>query len=591
MGKIMTETPKTAEELLKRIQKLEQDHRHLLLKQHLMMNLHDTLISEMNILQSMGQSVHMFDLNQRIIYWNQMAENLYGYSVAEALGKSPLDIIVGSAYSELSILIIQRVLDGETWSGQFPVKPKFGENVTVITTLSPCRDENGTTFGVTCVSADARQFRESSPQSTAHHHHHQPLQNAIVSKISNLASKVKLKMKANNMEHDSYFPPTTDSESDSNEGSENGPRFPEVFSVKAEAWMGEKGISWPWKANRDSSHIIRPTRFGWPWLHYRDLGHESDTQTSSSAQHYESPRNIKQTPGSSSSDSCGTSASTNKTDIHFENLDVEISWDDLIIREQIGQGTNVTVYHALLYGSDVAVKIFNKQEYPDDAILSFRKEVCLMKRLRYPNILLFMGAVVSPQHLCIVTEFLPRGSLFSLLQRSTTKLDWRCRVHMAIDIARGMNYLHHCQPPIIHRNLKSSNLLVGEFGLSRIKHETYLTTNTKTGMPQWMAPEVLRNEQVDEKSDVYSYGVVLWEITTGKIPWENLNSMQVIGAVGFMNQHLEIPNDVDPQWASLIENCWSREPQSRLTFKEILINLKDLQKKFKGPCSYKKGGS
>ncbi|KAI3684021.1 hypothetical protein L1987_84543 [Smallanthus sonchifolius] len=73
-----------------------------------------------------------------------------------------------------------------------------------------------------------------------------------------------------------------------------------------------------------------------------------------------------------------------------------------------------------------------------------------------------------------------------------------------------------------------------------------------------MAPEVLRNEQVDEKSDAYSYGVVLWEITTGKIPWENLNSMQVIGAVGFMNQRLEIPNDVDPEWASLIESCWSR---------------------------------
>ncbi|XP_026434129.1 probable serine/threonine-protein kinase SIS8, partial [Papaver somniferum] len=83
-----------------------------------------------------------------------------------------------------------------------------------------------------------------------------------------------------------------------------------------------------------------------------------------------------------------------------------------------------------------------------------------MKRLRHPNVLLFMGAVASPQHLCIVTEFLPCGSLYQLLQRGSQKLDCRRRVLMALDIARGMNYLHLCNPPIVHRDLKSSNLLV-----------------------------------------------------------------------------------------------------------------------------------
>lgn len=209
-----------------------------------------------------------------------------------------------------------------------------------------------------------------------------------------------------------------------------------------------------------------------------------------------------------------------------------------------------------------------------------------MKRLRHPNVLLFMGAVTSPQRLCIVTEFLPRGSLFRLLQRSTAKLDWRRRVHMALDVARGMNYLHHYNPPIIHRDLKSSNLLVdrnwnvkvSDFGLSRLKHEAYLTTKTGRGTPQWMAPEVLRNEASDEKSDVYSYGVVLWEIATQKIPWDNLNAVQVIGAVGFMNQRLDIPQDVDPQWASIIESCWQSDPKCRPTFQELLERLKDLQR-------------
>ncbi|KAG2302849.1 hypothetical protein Bca4012_061179 [Brassica carinata] len=146
-----------------------------------------------------------------------------------------------------------------------------------------------------------------------------------------------------------------------------------------------------------------------------------------------------------------------------------------------------------------------------------------------------------------------------------------------------MNYLHHCSPPIIHRDLKSSNLLVdrnwtvkvADFGLSRMKHETYLTTKTGRGTPQWMAPEVLRNEAADEKSDVYSFGVVLRELVTEKIPWENLNAMQVIGAVGFMNQRLEVPKDVDPQWISLMESCWHRP-----TFQQVMEKLRELQREY-----------
>lgn len=638
----------------------------------------------LNILQSMGQSVHISDITGRIIYWNRTAENLYGYSASEALGQNATELLTDTRDFDVANDVIQRITMGESWTGQFPVKNKVGERFVAVTTNTPFYDDDGSLVGIICVSSDSRPFREmqipflgstpsqldysfyrprNAPMTKIGNSPEQPLQVAIASKISNLATKVTNKVRSkirtgeNNVHREggsresqfadhylsdvalpdnnredanssgastprgdvppSAFGLTTQSvleekspgatSRDSGDEVEGKTGIHKVITSKAEAWMARKGMSWPWKGNeRDGPEASgKGSRFVWPWLNNdqeNDFGQqrsyeisvkpESQTgeayrRVNNEASGFGSSMNVNSTSSVSSSGST-SSSHINKIDMETDCLDYEILWEDLTIGEQIGQGSCGTVYHGLWYGSDVAVKVFSKQEYSEDVILTFRQEVSLMKKLRHPNIILFMGAVTSPLRLCIITEFLPRGSLFRLLQRNAAKLDWRRRVHMALDIARGMNYLHHCNPPIIHRDLKSSNLLVdknwtvkvGDFGLSRLKRETYLTTKTGKGTPQWMAPEVLRNEPSDEKSDVYSYGVILWEIATEKIPWDNLNSMQVIGAVGFMNQRLEIPNDVDPQWVSIIESCWHSEPQRRPSFQELLEKFKDLHRQY-----------
>ncbi|KAH9298620.1 hypothetical protein KI387_030302, partial [Taxus chinensis] len=244
--------------------------------------------------------------------------------------------------------------------------------------------------------------------------------------------------------------------------------------------------------------------------------------------------------------------------------DCEILWEDLVLGEPIGKGCFGVVFHALWYGSDVAVKCFSGHDYSNEILHDFKKEVSIMKRLRHPNVVLFMGAVYAPEHLAIVVELLPRGSLFKILHMNAQRLDLRRRLRMALDVARGMNYLHRRKPPIIHRDLKSSNLLVdknwtvkvGDFGLSKLKNATFLTTKTGKGTPNWMAPEVLRNESSNEKSDVYGFGVILWELATCRIPWDNLSALQVVGIVGFMDRRLEIPEGLDPKLIALFCDCW-----------------------------------
>nr|BAC80147.1 constitutive triple response 1-like protein kinase [Delphinium hybrid cultivar] len=274
------------------------------------------------------------------------------------------------------------------------------------------------------------------------------------------------------------------------------------------------------------------------------------------------------------------------TEFSFDVEDLDIPWDNLIIKEKIGAGSFGTVHRADWNGSEVAVKILMEQDYHATCFKEFIREVALMKRLRHPNIVLFMGAVTRRPHLSIVTEYLARGSLYRLLHKSDPREipDEFRRISMAYDVAKGMNYLHRRNPPIVHRDLKSPNLLVDnmytvkvcDFWLSRLKANTYLSAKSAAGTPEWMAPEVLRDEHQTEKCDGYSFGVILWELMTLQKPWNNLNQAQVVAAVGFKHKRLPIPSSLDPDIAVLIEACWSKDPSKRPSFSSIMEYLQSL---------------
>ncbi|XP_011003793.1 PREDICTED: serine/threonine-protein kinase EDR1-like isoform X2 [Populus euphratica] len=279
---------------------------------------------------------------------------------------------------------------------------------------------------------------------------------------------------------------------------------------------------------------------------------------------------------------------SHRVDQVMDDVDVgdEICWEDLVIGERIGLGSYGEVYHADWNGTEGAVKKFLDQDFSGAALDEFKREVRIMRRLRHPNVVLFMGAVTRPPNLSIITEFLPRGSLYRILHRPQCQIDEKRRIRMALDVARGMNCLHASMPTIVHRDLKSPNLLVDknwtvkvcDFGLSRLKHNTFLSSKSTAGTPEWMAPEVLRNEPSNEKCDVYSFGIILWELATIRLPWSGMNPMQVVGAVGFQNRSLEIPKEVDPLVARIIWECWQTDPNLRPSFAQLTVALKPLQR-------------
>ncbi|GAB0498555.1 hypothetical protein MMPV_009901 [Pyropia vietnamensis] len=238
----------------------------------------------------------------------------------------------------------------------------------------------------------------------------------------------------------------------------------------------------------------------------------------------------------------------------------------------------------------------------------FLSEVQLLSTLRHPNVLLYMGACVRPsQPLCIVSELVEGGSLHQILHAPRPKsgaakkagakanavrngFSPNERVKLALDIARGMLYLHSSRPPLLHRDLKASNILIDtavsdgalcsraiicDFGLSRL--ETMPTQreaseqNSLVGTVATMSPEVITGERYSAAADVYSFGIVIWELFSGLLPFAGMNPAQVMFSVTARDLRPTIkPGMMPSELASLIQRCWRAQPDSRPTFLEIV---------------------
>ncbi|XP_059666718.1 uncharacterized protein LOC132312386 [Cornus florida] len=267
--------------------------------------------------------------------------------------------------------------------------------------------------------------------------------------------------------------------------------------------------------------------------------------------------------------------------------------EDLEELKELGSGTFGTVYHGKWRGTDVAIKRIKKSCFTgrsseqERLTIEFWREAEILSKLHHPNVVAFYGVVQDGPGgtLATVAEYMVDGSLRHVLLRKDRHLDRRKRLIIAMDAAFGMEYLH--SKNIVHFDLKCDNLLVNlkdpsrpickvaDFGLSKIKRNTLVSGGVRGTLP-WMAPELLNgsSNKVSEKVDVFSFGIVLWEILTGEEPYANMHYGAIIGGIVSNTLRPSIPSFCDIEWRTLMEQCWAPNPAARPSFTEIASRLR-----------------
>ncbi|CAK8536310.1 unnamed protein product [Lathyrus sativus] len=269
----------------------------------------------------------------------------------------------------------------------------------------------------------------------------------------------------------------------------------------------------------------------------------------------------------------------NKPLLPYEGWSIDFS--ELTVGTRVGIGFFGEVFRGIWNGTDVAIKVFLEQDLTAENMEDFCNEISILSRLRHPNVILFLGACTKPPRLSMVTEYMEMGSLYYLIHLSgqKKKLSWRRRLKMMRDICKGLMCIHRMK--IVHRDLKSANCLVNkhwtvkicDFGLSRIMIESPIRDSSSAGTPEWMAPELIRNEPFNEKCDIFSLGVILWELYNLSRPWEGVPPERVVYSVAHEGSRLEVP---EGPLGRLISDCWA-DAHERPSCDEILSRLVDLE--------------
>ncbi|KAL2918548.1 U1 snRNP protein [Polyrhizophydium stewartii] len=258
--------------------------------------------------------------------------------------------------------------------------------------------------------------------------------------------------------------------------------------------------------------------------------------------------------------------------------DVDIFW-----RKKIGAGGFGEVYEGKWDGKRVAVKVLAGNAKGEEAVRAIEKEASVWYPLNHANVLHLWRVCLNADHPFIVMELMKQDLSVYLRERPSTSV--KVRMGLILSIARGMQYLHKCTPPIIHGDLKATNVLIGDdgvvritdFGMAFIKANSRANTQRRAAALRWVAPEKYkRGYKLAIPSDIFSFAMTAVEILTGKYPFPELERDEQVRAVIMKGQRPPRPDNTPDGLWELIQDCWNQDPDKRPSFVQIVRTLESL---------------
>jgi len=280
-----------------------------------------------------------------------------------------------------------------------------------------------------------------------------------------------------------------------------------------------------------------------------------------------------------------TSSNKNAKLMQAINLDDSqiLSADKVSTTKYLGAGGFAKVYQCEAYGQTAVAKVIDAQKLNEEMTYLLTNECTIWASLAHPNIVSFHGMCTTPTAVMLVCELMPGGALQDHLAKkreaghaAPSQLEL---IKQLQQIADGMAYLHRQDPPVLHRDLKSANILIdgegsrlaiADLGLARYQAESGKKMTAETGSYRWMAPEVIRHEEYDKRCDVYSFAILAWEMITYRIPFDNMMPVEAAFAVAREAKRPPIPHD----WknlpvAEMLRACWHQDAKQRPPFEAI----------------------
>lgn len=261
----------------------------------------------------------------------------------------------------------------------------------------------------------------------------------------------------------------------------------------------------------------------------------------------------------------------------------QINYQEIEEGEILGKGSFGVVLRGRWRNGDVAIKVFQTESEHAAFLVELRQ----LSRVDHPNIIKLYGASTQPPYVFLVMEYAECGSLYKVLHQMKPQVSYHSghAITWVLQCARGVDYLHNMKPkPLIHRDLKSPNLLLINEGLwlkicdfgTACDKQTVMTNNK--GSAAWMAPEVFEGNTYTEKCDIFSWGIILWEVLTRRLPFDEIrgNDLRVLWAIHSGKRPPPIQNCPE-ELEELMTRCWNKDATVRPTMDEIVEQMQFIQ--------------